>query len=762
MAAPTLRIHTGNETQPTPAAESPAPVARVSADPDGWLCTRDVAAVLDGPTRESRERKAERLGRELEDADATSAYVRRESGELRFNPRTPVGLLLDGAVGTLAALVALKAAEPPALLHGLPIGPALRAAWETFPESKRGRVLADFQLAELREKHAADNRTLRARERDKRFNAAAREFADTHGFGHVGNLARAADRARRMILADRDPDGRGRPRTPWVPPRDIVELFYGVAFSPNDFALAEAIRLATAECRRRGVVPPSESSWRRWFARSYSSQVRSAIVKGPRATEARLIPKTRRALSAADFLEVVELDGKRLDVMVRYPDMRGGWKRCRGVTLVLLADVGTGGIVGWDIRRGENADGVAAAVHMALREYGRMRCLRSDNGSAIDAALGDRWVAEADGVAAGICAQLGIVRNGPPPFRPWSKGGVERAAGCVRDFERWQGIAHWGGSPTERAEERDRQTRDDVMGLPTEEQLRTAFGTWLADVFHAAPCGSQNGLSRSLAMEQGRGHVERVPDEVAELVCSLPEKKARAYGRDGLTVAGWLFRERDAAKHVRLIGRKVIARRVPWTGDFVILTDEAGVVIARPARVALTSVSASADELREVCREQARARRALAQAREARRYLGGSRAAQLAELKRAAALAEEAAVRKALPPPPAQAVTIVAADVAVKAQFLRKTGTAGDVAVPAATLPQREVDVWTLLSAPLPECLSQPPSEAAAASQDDWFAALSDMPSEPDQTAIEREQREREARELFNGAPDAGQGGKSA
>jgi hypothetical protein len=187
-----------------------------------------------------------------------------------------------------------------------------------------------------------------------------------------------------------------------------------------------------------------------------------------------------------------------------------------------------------------------------------------------------------------------------------------------------------------------------------------------------------NDLSSRLAMEQACTSIERVPTAVAELVCSRPDKNPRNYGRDGIVVGGWLFRERDAQKHFRLIGRKVVARRAPWTGDYVILTDMAGVVIARPQRVALAGVSATADELREIGREQNRARRALRQAGQARQYLSGSRAARLAELKRSAALACEAEARRKLPPPPVPAVTIVAAEVAAKAEPLRATGTADD------------------------------------------------------------------------------------
>jgi hypothetical protein len=251
------------------------------------------------------------------------------------------------------------------------------------------------------------------------------------------------------------------------------------------------------------------------------------------------------------------------------------------------------------------------------------------------------------------------------------------------------------------------------MALPTEDQVREAFKTWLRDVHHAATRASLGGLSPRLAMEQRRAHIERIPAEVAELVCSSAETekgapRLRTYGRDGITSRGWLFRERDEHQHFRLIGRKVVVRRVSWTGDYLILTDEAGTVISRPRRVTLVGVSATPDELREVAREQNRARRVVRRAGEARRFLFGTRAQQLAELKRGAALAAEAEVRRTLPAPPQPEVTIIAANVASKAQLLRATGTGGAEAAARASAPP---------------CL--PPAQSALAR----LAALADEPA---------------------------------
>jgi hypothetical protein len=687
-----LRLFDPNETgaaQAPPAVEppQPAPGPRLTVDANTWLRTSDIALALDGPTAEARQRAAERRAGELEAEPATALYIRRESGTFAVSPRTPAGLFVDGEVGTIEDYLAVKRARPPAMLHGRRVGPRTLDAWPTLTEKRRQGLLNDFAFVWLRDEHAAQFRGLSATERNRRFNAdpEVRQFAETHGRGHVADLARAADKARRAIENDEITDRRGRPRGPWIPPADLAEIVCGIALNANTFTLTEAIRLAMAQAAEQKLRVPGPKTWARWFRSYYTPRVQRALVKGPKSTEAQLIPRARRALSAAEFMEVVELDGKRLDVMGRYPDLRGGWQRCRGVTLVFAVDVATGYIVGWDIRRGETADGVAATMFMLLTGMGRAQTIRSDNGRAIDAALGERWAAEADGLTAGICNQTGMKRNGPLPDCPFSKGAVERAAGFVSDFERWQATAYWGSSPMARPEERDRETRDDLLALPTEEQIRAAFATWLADVYHATPRPSLNGLSPRLAMEQSRTSIERVPECVAELVCSLPDKKPRLYGRDGITAAGWLFRECDASKHFSLIGRKVVARRAPWTGNYVILTDEAGVVIGKAERVALVGVSATADELREVCREQNRARRVVRRAGAARRYLFGGRAAQLAELKRSAALASEAAARQKLPPPPVPAVTIVAADVATKAELLRATGTGGDGAGPGST-----------------------------------------------------------------------------
>jgi hypothetical protein len=751
-----LRLHT---SEPPP-AETPAAVTvgQIVTDAEGRYSLAGFYATWPvGATLEAKARNAQRYA--LEELAPRNLAVKGAGGAWFVVPFAPH---LDGA--TFLDHLAAVSGRAPATICGFTLGPNLTAAWEGWGEGKRRRLLRKMQLSQAREQHAEKCKAqgVSARQRDQRFNAEYRDFAAARGCGHVKDLARAADGFRRAILADRDPDARGRPHAPWTPPAELAEIVKSIALDGNGFPIVEGIRAAQREARRKGIETPGPATWRRWFRERCTATMQAAIRKGPRAVEMSLIPKMRRDLSAAEFLQVVESDSKREDVQVRVPDIRTGWARCRNVVLTAFVNVGHPRVcLGWDVRVGETAEGIAAAAYMMLTVWGKPQAIRSDNGRAVDAALGERGPADekADALLGGLCAQLGIRREGPPPYRPWSKGCVERFFGTVADFEKSCGPAYWGGSPAARPETRDRETRENIMALPTVEQLRAGFGRWLDEVYHATPQEALDGLTPRLAAEQCRGRIDRVPEAVAELVCALPTGKPRNYGRDGVTVAGWLFRCRDAEKHVRLIGRKVLVRRPPWSGDYVILTDETGAVVARPERVALTSVSASREELREVAREQARCRRAL-KAYHGRRLWGlSSNSERLAELKSAELRANEEALRKQLPEAAKPAVTIVGGHLLAKAAPLLKTGT-DDTARAVREERDRET-LWRLLATPAE---AEPRQETPDELRDRAFstpmptlAFAPEPPSEP--TAGELLMRlsipEREASELAEPSPTA-------
>jgi hypothetical protein len=627
-----------------------------------------------GVTGRARERAAQRHCAALAANDAHTAE--RRGGEWWVSPlaRMPEG-------ETVAEFLAAVTGRAPARLCGLPVGPNLHTLWAEWGDAKRGRVLTHFQLVRRREEHAAAHRELRAAEREARFNADAREFAASVGLGGVRDLARAADNFRRAILSDRDPDLRGRPRGGgFAPPPELARLVADIALDPNRIGVAEAVRLARHEAKRLALPNPSAATWRRWFTTAYPPAVQEWHRGGPRRGEAACIPKVRRDLPAAEPFETVELDGQKIDIMHRVADIRQGWRRRRQAVLVFAVDLRTAAVA-WDLRAGECAEGVAACLYQLLTRYGRPRTLRTDNGRAIDKAAGDRIkkVTYDNEEIGGICAQLGIRREGPPPHRPWSKGCAERFARVVKDeFGRWF-PAFWGGSPAERPEARDRQTRGDVMALPTIDELRAAFEEWVENTYMRKPRETPGlgGLSPALALEQLRARIERVPEQAAFYACALREKEPRRYARDGVHVDGWLYRVRDVAEHVRLAMTSVYVRRPPNTADFVLLCDAAGAVVAHAHRVQLASVSASREDLREIAREQARARRELRGYYSAARFSLASRAQQLAALRAAEAQGREAEVRAQLPAAASPAVTLVAIDVAAKAGALRRTGTYG-------------------------------------------------------------------------------------
>lgn len=675
---PALKLR--RESDAPPVAESPMPSRpQIVADPDGWIRLAELASHWpEGSGAGGREKAAVRHAGDLKEK-AGSQFAEKRAGEWWLSPFA----LMPGGE-SVADFVSVVLGRAPSRLCGLPLGPNQQRDWENWGDAKRRRVLAKFQLVARRDEHAASNRELSAGERKARFNAEAREFAGGLGLGGISDLARAADNFRRAILKDRDPDPRGRPRGgAFVPAPALAELCAGIALDPNDIGLASAIRLVRHEAKRLGLPNPSKKTWERWFNdpdRGYPKAAQVWCHKGSRRGEAQCVPKVRRNLAEAEPFEVVELDGHKLDIMHRAVSIQHGWRLRREAVLCLAIDVRTLAVA-WDLRGSECSEGVASCLYDLLTRYGRPKKLRTDNGRAVDKAAGERIrrATYDNEEIGGVCAQLGIVREGPPPYRPWSKGVVERFARIVKDeFSRWF-ASFWGGFPAERPEGRDREVRADIMGQPTLDDLRAGFGRWVEEEHMTRPRETMGlgGLSPRLALEQLRSRIERVPERVAFMVCALKEAKERRYGRDGVTVDGWIYRVPDAARHIKLEMSKVWVRRPPKTGDYVLICEAGGAVVAEARRVQLASVSASTEDLREIAREQARSRRELSQYRRASRFDLKTRGQQLAELKAAEARAREAEVRAQLPAAASPEVVIVRADLAVKAGSLRKTGTDG-------------------------------------------------------------------------------------
>ncbi|MCH8891023.1 MAG: hypothetical protein IH827_08100, partial [Myxococcales bacterium] len=198
----------------------------------------------------------------------------------------------------------------------------------------------------------------------------------------------------------------------------------------------------------------------------------------------------------------------------------------------------------------------------------------NDNGRAYKKATGTPRAADTlvDERVSGIASQLGTQIHEAIPYHAWSKGVCERFSRTVKDaFERWFELSFWG-TVADRPEDRDRATRERMKELPTIDDIRASFGVWLQEHHALVQDGvGMNGLSPALKVEQHGDQIRRVPEEAALFVCSLPEKKPRRYGRDGVLVDQLLYRVKDAKKHVQLQGTKVWARKDPRSGSFVLV-----------------------------------------------------------------------------------------------------------------------------------------------------------------------------------------------
>lgn len=180
----------------------------------------------------------------------------------------------------------------------------------------------------------------------------------------------------------------------------------------------------------RGLVIPNERTLRRKFDREIDPRLVVAMRKGDDALR-RTIPAQQRSVAQMHALELVNIDGHKWDVFVRFPD-----GKVRRPVMVALQDVYSRKFLAWRI--GETEDAVLTRLALAdlFEKYGIPKGCLLDNGRA----FASKWISGGaksrfrftirDDEPLGVLTQLGIRTHWALPFRGSSKP-IER---CFRDF----------------------------------------------------------------------------------------------------------------------------------------------------------------------------------------------------------------------------------------------------------------------------------------------------------------------------------------
>ena len=193
-------------------------------------------------------------------------------------------------------------------------------------------------------------------------------------------LAAARDGADK--LADRKRTG--RPAKVWEDPAaaaawDVFRADYLRVESPPLASVWERTRRAFPAC-------PSLATFRRRVAADVPALEAIAARRGLVAAQATL-PHLERSVSDLQAMEVINGDGRRLDVMCRFPDGTEG----RPV-LWVWQDVKTRRILSWAMAKTETADLIRSTLSEILTKIGRPDCVVIDGTRAASA----KWLVGGD------------------------------------------------------------------------------------------------------------------------------------------------------------------------------------------------------------------------------------------------------------------------------------------------------------------------------------------------------------------------------
>lgn len=211
---------------------------------------------------------------------------------------------------------------------------------------------------------------------------------------------------------------------------DLWQLFKSDYLRPERPSLSSCWRRAQAVAKARGITIPHQKTFRRRLERDVPAAVITARRQGAEAHR-RLLPPQQRSVADLQAMELVNIDGHRWDVFVRWPD-----GRVARPTMVAIQDVYSRKMLAWRVGETESAILTRLAFADLFRQWGIPQAVLLDNGRAFaskwitgGAATRFRFKVRAD-EPLGLLTALGIKNHWATPYRGQSKP-IERG---FRDF----------------------------------------------------------------------------------------------------------------------------------------------------------------------------------------------------------------------------------------------------------------------------------------------------------------------------------------
>ena len=218
---------------------------------------------------------------------------------------------------------------------------------------------------------------------------------------------------------------------------DIWTIFKSDWLRPEKPTLSSCYRRAQSVAKARGIDIPHLKTFQRRIERDVPPSVVTALRSGKEAVR-RMLPPQKRSVAGLQALEIVNIDGHKWDVFVRFPATDGYQERIARPMMVAIADIYSRKILAWRFGDSENAVLTRLAFADLFRNYGIPSACLLDNGRA----FASKWITGGaktrfrfrirEDEPLGLLTQLKIQNMWATPYRGQSKP-IERAFGDFCD-----------------------------------------------------------------------------------------------------------------------------------------------------------------------------------------------------------------------------------------------------------------------------------------------------------------------------------------
>lgn len=266
-------------------------------------------------------------------------------------------------------------------------------------------------------------------------------------------------------------------------------------------------------------------------------QAKVLAHKGQRAARAACIPKLESDFESIGAGEEYVADTRHLDMWCRVLTSRG-WRPVRPF-LTALEDRRSRMIVGSVIAPYADTSTILEAIKRAIRDYGKPRIYRTDQGKDYRASKRHGAIELPDGSRLdSVLKELGIEARSVAAYTPWAKLIESHFRGMKDHLDRLY-AAFWGGCPSERHEDKAKWVKQNLHKLPTLAQVETDYRAYL-DNYHSRPHSAADlfGMTPAQAMTELRTEPARMESAAVLDLLFRAYTKPKLVRRDGVRHMG--------------------------------------------------------------------------------------------------------------------------------------------------------------------------------------------------------------------------------